>query len=245
MFGKPRDIDDTDTLDTIDGFFGDETAAEAIVEVHDLQHRVEQVEAQINSQFTSLATYAQIAQEQVEMARAEARSATERSEQRLTSLIERERTDRIMSFTGEAPAGSAPDVTARLDALEHSVAQIRKGLDDCLTRQKALADAITTMFERLAPQPAEPAEDDDDTTDASHDETVDGTDGDEMTEIDELPAPVVDLDEAEALPEPVDAGDALPAPDAELSRPPLVPPTFEPTVASPLSGPIADLSLKD
>jgi hypothetical protein len=73
MFGKPRDIDDTDTLDTIDGFFGDETAAEAIVEVHDLQHRVEQVEAQINSQFTSLATYAQIAQEQVEMARAEAR----------------------------------------------------------------------------------------------------------------------------------------------------------------------------
>ena len=54
-------------------------------------------------------------------------------------------------FTGQAPAGSAPDVTARLDALEHSVAQIRKGLDECLLRQKALADAITSMFERLAP----------------------------------------------------------------------------------------------
>jgi hypothetical protein len=246
MFGKPRDIDDTDTLDTIDGFFGDETAAEAIVEVHDLQHRVEQVEAQISSQFTSLATYAQIAQEQVEMARAEARSATERSEQRLTSLIERERTDRIMSFTGEAPAGSSPDVTARLDALEHSVAQIRKGLDDCLTRQKALADAITTMFERLAP---EPAEHDDDTTDASRGEMVGhGMVDDELAKIDvldELPAPVADLDEADALPESVDTDDALPAPAAELSRPPLVPPTLESTVASPLSGPIADLSLKD
>ena len=150
MFGKQRD-DDTDTLDsgTIDAFFGDEAAAETIVEVHELQFRVQQVESQITSQFTSLATYAQIAQEQVELARSEAKAATERSEQRLTSLVERERNDRISSFTGEAPAGSAPDVTARLDALEHSVAQIRKGLDECLHRQKALADAIATMFEHM------------------------------------------------------------------------------------------------
>ena len=149
MFGKQRDIDDTDTLDSsaIDGFFGDEAAAEAVVEVHELQYRVQQVESQISSQFTSLATYAQIAQEQVEVARSEARALTERSEQRLTSLIEHERADRISSFTGVAPGGSAPDVTARLDALERSVAQIRKGLDECLHRQKALAEAIATMFE--------------------------------------------------------------------------------------------------
>ena len=149
MFGKHRDIDDTDTLDSsaIDGFFGDEAAAEAVVEVQELQYRVQQVESQINSQFTSLATYAQIAQEQVEVARSEAKAITERSEQRLTSLIERERADRISSFTGVAPGGSAPDVAARLDALEHSVAQIRKGLDECLQRQKALAEAIATMFE--------------------------------------------------------------------------------------------------
>jgi ElaB/YqjD/DUF883 family membrane-anchored ribosome-binding protein len=151
MFGKQRDIDDTDTLDSsaIDGFFGDEAAAEAVVEVHELQHRVQQVESQISSQFTSLATYAQIAQEQVELARSEAKAATERSERRLTTLVERERADRIASFTGRAPAGSAPEVTTRLDALEHSVAQIRKSLDECLQRQKALADAIATMFERM------------------------------------------------------------------------------------------------
>ena len=131
-------------------FFGDEAAAEAVVEMDELKHRVKQAESQISSQFTSLATYAQIAQEQVEVARSEARALTERSEQRLTSLIERERADRISSFTGVAPAGSAPDVTARLDALEHSVAQIRKGLDECLQRQKALAEAIATMFECAA-----------------------------------------------------------------------------------------------
>jgi predicted phage tail protein len=150
MFGKTRDINDTDTLDSsaIDGFFGDEAAAETGVEIHDLRDRVEQVESQINSQFTSLATYAQIAQEQVELARAEARAATERSEQRVTSLIERERTDRITSYTGEA-AGSSPDITARLDALEHSVARIQQGLDESRQQQKDLARAISAMFDTL------------------------------------------------------------------------------------------------
>ncbi len=153
MFGKTRDINDTLDSSAIDEFFGDEAAAENTVEIHDLRDRVEQVESQISSQFTSLATYAQIAQEQVELARSEARATTERTEQRLTSLIERERADRITAFTGEAPEGS-PDTASRLDALEQSVARIQKGLDDCRQQQKELAVAITTMFDRLAPPPA-------------------------------------------------------------------------------------------
>ena len=158
MFGKARDINDTDTFDSsaLDEFFGDEAAAENTVEIHDVRARVQQVESQINSQFTSLATYAQIAQEQVELARSEAKAATERSEQRLTSLIERERADRITSYTGVAPEGS-PDLTSRLDALEHSVARIQKGLDECRQQQKDLAVAITTMFERLTAPSTTPA----------------------------------------------------------------------------------------
>ena len=155
MFGKPRDINDTLDSSAIDEFFGDEAAAENTVEIHDLRDRVEQVESQISSQFTSLATYAQIAQEQVELARSEARAATDRTEQRVTSLIERERADRITAFTGEAPEGS-PDTASRLDALEQSVARIQKGLDDCRQQQKELAVAITAMFDRLA-APAAPA----------------------------------------------------------------------------------------
>ena len=210
MFGKPRDGDDSDLLDSsaIDGFFGDEAAAANVLEVHELAHRVEQVEAQISSQFTSLATYAQISQEQIELARSEAKAATERSEQRLTSLVERERADRISYFTGQAPAGSAPDVTARLDALEHSVAQIRKGLDECLLRQKALADAITTMFERLAP--AQP-------------------DSVQEREPEQPVAPVVSF----APPSPI---------GSSLVAPTVAPATDRPAV-TPLSGPIADLSL--
>ena len=160
MFGKPRDTNDSNTFDTstldtsaLDGIFGDEAAAANQAEVHELQGRVEQVEAQINSQFTSLATYAQIAQEQVEFVRAEARAATERSERRMMALVDRERADRITSFTGEAPAGSSIDATARLDALEQSVAQIKQGLDDCRQQQQSLADAITTFFERATSTP--------------------------------------------------------------------------------------------
>ena len=150
MFGKARDIHDSDILDSsaIDEFFGDEAAAATSVEIHDLRDRVEQVESQINSQFTSLATYAQIAQEQVELARAEAKAATERSEQRMTSLVERERADRMTSSTGVAPDGF-PDISARLDALEQSVARIQKGLDESRQQQKELATAITVMFDRL------------------------------------------------------------------------------------------------
>lgn len=155
MFGKTRDINDTLDSNAIDEFFGDEAAAENTVEIHELRDRVEQVESQISSQFTSLATYAQIAQEQVELARSEARATTERTEQRLTSLIERERADRITAFTGEAPEGSR-DTASRLDALEQSVARIQKGLDDCRQQQKDLAVAITAMFDRLA-APAAPA----------------------------------------------------------------------------------------
>jgi hypothetical protein len=156
MFSKLREIRDSDILDTsaFDELFGDESAAEISVEIHDLRNRVRHVESQINSQFTSLATYAQIAQEQVELVRAEATAATGRSEQRLTALIERERTDRIESDTGEVPTGRcaiAPEFTDRLDALEQSVAEIRAGLDTCVEHQQALAHAITAMFEWLAP----------------------------------------------------------------------------------------------
>lgn len=145
MFGKTKEISETDEraeLDnTIGEFFGDETAVEEATRVDQLHHRVTQVEQQISSQFTSLAAYAQIAQEQVELVRSEAQHANERSEQRVVGLIERERADRI-----SAGSGGGVDVIARLDALENQVADIREGLQQCLSNQKALAEAITDLF---------------------------------------------------------------------------------------------------
>lgn len=149
MFGKTKETSDIDgraELDiTIDDFFGDEGAAAEAVRIDHLHQRVTQVEQQISSQFTSLAAYAQIAQEQVELVRAEARHTSERSEQRVIGLIERERADRMQSGTD-----GGTDVSTRLDALDSQVAEIREGLQQCLSNQKALADAITDLFQPTA-----------------------------------------------------------------------------------------------
>ncbi len=63
MFGKTKAFPE---IDSAEEFFGDEAAAAEEERVDALQSRVEAVEAQLSSQFTSLAAYAQIAQEQVE-----------------------------------------------------------------------------------------------------------------------------------------------------------------------------------
>ncbi len=155
MFGKTKDPIDHDGAAegdlTVDDFFGDEAAVAETVRVDHLQQRVTQVEQQINSQFTSLAAYAQIAQEQVEMVRSEALHANERSEQKVIALIERERTDRLTDATGVV------DVTARLDALDAQIEEIRQGLQLCLSNQKALADAITDLFQPAVDPPSPPA----------------------------------------------------------------------------------------
>jgi chromosome segregation ATPase len=156
MFGKTKDILDSNaTGPTIDDFFGDEAAADHSTQLDTLRDRMGQAEQQIHSHFTSMAAYAQIAQEQIELARAESKSETVRTEGRLTQLIERERTDRI-SVTGDAPSvgGGPADIDARLNTLEETVEALKAGISDCLIRQKALADAMTSLFE---PQPDSPA----------------------------------------------------------------------------------------
>ncbi len=144
MFGRARDEAEL----RVDDILGDEQAADEAARLDALRDRVEQVESQLASQFTSLAAYAQIAQEQVELVRSESKAAVERTEERVVSLIERERTDRIATVTGDVPAGSAPDVMMRVESMERTMAKIAQGLDDCLDRQLQLADAITRVFER-------------------------------------------------------------------------------------------------
>ena len=155
MFGKTKDIlDSNETGPAIDDFFGDEAAADHNTQLDTLRDRVGQAEQQIHSQFTSMATYAQIAQEQIELVRAESKSETVRAESRLTQLIERERTDRML-VTGDAPSfGGVPtDIDTRLNTLEETVEALKAGISECLIRQKALAEAMTSLFE---PQPDSP-----------------------------------------------------------------------------------------
>jgi hypothetical protein len=158
MFGKTKDGIDIDTLDASGGVFGDEEAAEQNAQLDELHERVATIETQIRSQFTSMAAYAQIAQEQIDLARAESKAENNRTEHRLTELIERERADRIEAI-GCAPAQRVPSpsaqridtaATARLDALEAMTAELSRALGECLTLQKSLAEAIAGHFARTA-----------------------------------------------------------------------------------------------
>lgn len=143
MFGKTKDVID----DEYAGIFGDEEAADTDAQLDQLRDRVQHVESQIHSQFTSMAAYAQIAQEQIEIARAESRAETVRTEGRLTQLIERERAERLGMPMPGVPVSAPTNVDSRLEALEAAVELIKVGISDCLSRQKALADAITALFQ--------------------------------------------------------------------------------------------------
>ena len=91
----------------------------------------------------------------MELARAEAKASTERSEQRLTALIERERADRLEAAEADDGAGTVVSIGSarsamddRLDALERSVAQVIVTLDGCFAQQLALAEAIDKLFQQ-------------------------------------------------------------------------------------------------
>jgi uncharacterized small protein (DUF1192 family) len=73
MFGRTKEWSE---LETSGEFLPDDEHARAAVLVAELRERLAVVETQLKSQYLSMAAYAQIAQEQVEFARAEARDMT-------------------------------------------------------------------------------------------------------------------------------------------------------------------------
>jgi predicted amino acid-binding ACT domain protein len=162
MFGKTKDDHDLPSLGHDEGVFGDEVEAARVAQLDEINDRVEQVEAQMRSQFTSMAAYAQIAQEQIDLARAEAKAEADRTEHRLTKLIERERADRIAAI-GSASGNEALQAEVRvnaerLDALDAMVVEMSAALRDCIALQKHLAEAISEHFRTVAATPpaAEP-----------------------------------------------------------------------------------------
>lgn len=142
MFRRTNEFPDADAdrieYSSRDDFFGDEdgTARTAGIEV--LGARVTHVEAQIASQFTSLATYSQIAHEQIELVRGEARHETERNTARVIALVDQERADRLAT-------PSAADLEDRLATIETQITEITAMLQQCLASQSALLDAVTGL----------------------------------------------------------------------------------------------------
>jgi hypothetical protein len=148
MFRRASDFpdvrDDRTDYSSPDDFFGDEDATSQTMGLRAVGGRLAQVESQIASQFTSLATYSQIAQAQVELARGEARHETERNTARVIALLDQERAERLAE-------PSAAELDERLGTIETQIAEITEMVQQCLAGQNALVDLIAEMA--VAPTP--------------------------------------------------------------------------------------------
>src|SRR5262245_21575768 len=87
--------------------FGDEQAAKLQAEVVELRQMVADLSAQVHAQFTTISAHAEIAREQVELARNEARADLERTRELLIRLVERTRED-LSDSDGFRIPGSPP-----------------------------------------------------------------------------------------------------------------------------------------
>ena len=125
--------------------------------VADVTVRLDTVEQQLLSQYTSIAAYAQIAQQSVDTARAEARADLDREKATLISLVERVRSEcahdsaHAASFEmRQADSAESADAAtmSRLDTLEGKFDRMNQLFEQCQRNQEELANSIAALLER-------------------------------------------------------------------------------------------------
>lgn len=151
--------------DTQGSFLPEESEQEAQAAAVDARERIHKLEEQLQSQFTSMATYAEIAQRAVDTARAEARADLEREKSTLVSLMERIRLELldddhrpVIAATLPTPAPPPPpepvgpliDISAlaRIALLEDRFERLGYQFGQVLKSQEELANSIAFMFEQ-------------------------------------------------------------------------------------------------
>ena len=139
------------------GILGDEAVAELLSTIDQLRTEVGELRDRVDSQFTTIAAHAEIARQQAEFARGEARADLDRSRDTLIGLIEQVRSERHEHAAGSAPGTSATATNDRVDAIEQQVTQLTRTIDRCFARQNELADTMTAFLDTvLAEQRGEP-----------------------------------------------------------------------------------------
>ena len=140
------------------GILGDEAIAELLSTIEQLRGQVGELRDRVDSQFTTIAAHAEIARQQAEFARGEARADLDRSRETLIGLIEHVRSERVDEHpAGTAPGPSTKDMNDRLTGVEQRVDDLIRTVERCFTRQNELADTMTAFLDTvLAEQRGEP-----------------------------------------------------------------------------------------
>lgn len=126
--------------------FGDEEFAAMRVELDQLGTLVAELNSQLHAQFTTIAAHAEIAREQSDFAREEARADLERTRAMLIDLIEQARRRSVSSYPPPAAPAASDE---RIAALEDSMAALGRTVADCARRQHELTDMMTALVDNV------------------------------------------------------------------------------------------------
>ena len=132
------------------GNIDEECAAEVLRAVESLRQSVIELKDRVDSQFTTIAAHAEIARQQAELARNEARADLERTRDTLIGLIEQVRAEGgAMHVTGSAPGPSGTALNERFDAVEIRLGELASLVDRCFARQNELAETVAAFIDTV------------------------------------------------------------------------------------------------
>jgi len=137
-------------------FFKDGEGDDAATTAVELRNRIVRLEQQVLAEYTSMAAYATIAKQDVETARAEARSDLDRSQATVIGLIEKLRNEvnaRLDGIVIREAGGDPPDgVSMRLTQLETRLHNTTEALNECLRENQELRSQVAELVEQRMQQ---------------------------------------------------------------------------------------------
>ena len=136
--------------ETAEPFLPEETVDAAAVAAADIRARLAKVEQQVLSQYSAMAAYATIAQQNVDAARAESKSDIEHSQTKMIGLLEKLRTETRQQLTGSTtlPGVAVPsDAGHRLSVLEDGMSILAGTLQQVLHDNQELRAQMNTLIE--------------------------------------------------------------------------------------------------
>lgn len=134
-------------------FLDPEGVEPASTVVHELRDRLTKLEQQVLAQYTATAAYATLSHQNVETARAEARSDLDRSQSTIISLLDRLRTEMSSRIDGIEHRPSMPssslgvDAAPRLAMLEDRMGSIINALDACIKENILLRQQVDELLQ--------------------------------------------------------------------------------------------------
>ena len=132
-----------------ESFLPDEAAQEVRLAGNDLRDRVSKLETQMMAQYTAMAAYAQISQNNTEAVRAEGRHDLDRSQSTVIGLIERVRrecTDAVQGVQTRHGSGEGSN-DAQLAHLEQRFDGLAVALERSIETQRALAEQVAALID--------------------------------------------------------------------------------------------------